>query len=112
MKSAVYRRFRRGRFFYHMAGLGKFKIANIDAKDGARGDNYGALDYILEFSYVPRPMISVQGIHSRGWNRFDDLSHTSGKLLSEVPHQERNVPLALPQGRDVDGKNIQSKKEI
>src|SRR5467141_4266842 len=57
-------------------------------------------------------MIPVQGIHSRGWNRFDDLSHTSGKLLREVPHQQRNIPLAFPQGRNVDGKNIQAKKEI
>src|SRR6267378_5638518 len=112
MKSAVYRRFRRGRFFYHMAGLGKFKIANIDAKDGTRGDDYGALDHILQFSYVPRPMISAQGIHCCRWNRLNHSVHAPGKLLREVPHQERNIPLAFPQGRNMDRENIQAKEEI
>jgi hypothetical protein len=35
-----------------------------------------------------------------------------GKLLREVPHQERNVSLAFPQGRNVNRKNIQPKEEI
>ncbi len=29
-----------------------------------------------------------------------------------MPHQERNIPLALLQGRNVYGKDIQAKKEI
>jgi len=110
MKSAVYRRFRRGRFFYHMAGLGKFKIANIDAKDGTRGDDYGALDHILEFSHVPRPVISAQGIHCCRWNRLNHSVHAPGKLLREVPHQERNIPLAFPQGRNMHRKTFKRKK--
>src|SRR5260370_34565259 len=57
-------------------------------------------------------MIAGQGIHWRGWNRFDDLSHALGKLLREVPQQQRNIPLAFSQRRNVDGKNIQAKKEI
>src|SRR6267143_6759519 len=112
MKSAVCRRFQKSRFFYRMAGLGKFKIAHIDAKGGARRDDYSALDHILEFSYVPRPVVSAQGIHCRRRNRFDDPFHTSGKLLREVPHQQWNIPLPFPQGRNVNRKNIQAKKEI
>jgi hypothetical protein len=95
-----------------MAGLGKSQIANIDTQGWTRRDNYGALDYILEFSYVPRPMISAQGIHCCGWNRFHDLIHTFGKLLREVWYEERNVPPAFSQGRNVHGKNIQGKEEI
>jgi len=57
-------------------------------------------------------MIPVQGIHCRGWNCLQDFFHASGKLLREVPHQERNIPLTFPQGRNVDGKNVQAKEEI
>src|SRR6267378_4310863 len=95
-----------------MAGLGKFEIADIDAKDWTRGDDYGALDHILKFSYVPRPMVSAQGIHCRRRNRLNHPVHAPGKLLREVAHQERNIPVAFPQRRNVDGKNIQTKEEI
>src|SRR5467141_4191415 len=98
--------------FLRMTDLGRFQISHIDTQGRTRRDNYGALDYILKFSYVPWPMISAQGIHCRGWNCFHDLFHASGKLLRKVPHQERNIPLAFPQGRNVDGKNIQTKEEI
>src|SRR5258708_19979659 len=57
-------------------------------------------------------MISGQGIHCRGRNRFNGSAHAAGKLLREVPHQERNVPLAFSQGRHLDRKNIQAKEEI
>src|SRR5260370_24889357 len=77
-----------------------------------RRDDYGALDQVLEFSYVPRPMISGQRIHCRRWNRINRPVHAPGKLLREVPHQERNIPLPFPQGRNVDWKNIQAKEEI
>src|SRR6266478_843396 len=98
--------------FFWMAGLGKFQISHVDAEGGTRRDNYRALDHILKFSYVPRPMISAQGIHCRRGNSFNHSVHAAGKLLREVPHQERDIPLAFPQGRDVDGKNIQAKEEI
>src|SRR5258708_20151194 len=98
--------------FFQCMGLGNFKTANVNIKERARRDNYGALDYILKFSYVPRPMISAQGIHCCGWNRLHDPFHASGKLLREVPHQQRNIPLAFPQGRDVNGEYIQAKEEI
>src|SRR5260370_9423415 len=95
-----------------MTDLGKFQITHVDTQGRTRRDNYGTLDYILEFSYVPRPMISAQGIHRRRWNRFHDLFHTSGKLLREVPHQERNIPLALAKGWKMNRKNIQASEEI
>src|SRR5258708_17598210 len=57
-------------------------------------------------------MISAQGLHCCGWNRLHDLFHASGKLLREVPYQQRNIPLAFPQGRDMNGKYVQAKEEI
>src|SRR5882724_4218577 len=57
-------------------------------------------------------MIPGQGIHCRGRNSLNHPVHTSGKLLREVPHQQRNIPLAFPQGRDMYGKDIQAKEEI
>src|SRR6267143_188367 len=105
-------RFRRSGFFCRRASLGKFKIGNIDAQDRTRRYDYGTLDHILKFSYVPWPMISAQGIHCRRRNRFNHPVHAAGKLLREVPHQQRDIPLAFPQGRDVDGENIQAKEEI
>ncbi len=51
--------------FFRMTDLGKFQISHIDGQGRASRDNYGALDHILEFSNVSRPMISAQGIHRR-----------------------------------------------
>src|SRR5229473_4960624 len=98
--------------FFRMTDLGKSQISHIDTKGRTRRDNYRALDHILEFSYVSRPMISAQRVHCRRRNRIHDLFHASRKLLREVPHQERNISLAFPQGWNVDGKNIQTKEEI
>ena len=70
-------RFRRSGLFHRGAGVGKFKIANIDAKGRTRRDDYGALNHILKFSYVPRPMISAEGVHVRRRNRIHGLFHTS-----------------------------------
>ena len=105
-------RFRRTGSSLRRASPGRFKIGDIHAQDRTRRYDYGALDHILKFSYVSRPMIPAQGIHCRRGNRFDYPVHAAGKLLREMPHQERNIPLAFPQGRDVHGKNIQAKKEI
>lgn len=58
-------RFRRGGLFYGAAVLGKSKITHIDTQHRTGRDDYGALDHILKFSYVPRPLISAQGIHRR-----------------------------------------------
>src|SRR6266853_549955 len=106
-------RFRKSRFFCRWwATLRKFQISHIDAKRGPRRNNYGAFDHILEFSYVPRPMIPAQRIHCCRGDCFYDLFHSPGKLLREVPREKRNVPVAFPQGRNVDRKDIQTKEEI
>ena len=65
MKRPVCRGFRRFGRFQWMADPGKFQISHIDAQRRTRRDNYGALDHVLEFSYVPRPMVSAQCIHRR-----------------------------------------------
>jgi len=64
----------------------------------------------LKFSYVPRPMIAAQGIHCCRWNRLNHPVHAPGKLLREVPHQERNIPLAFRQGGTCTGKTFKRKK--
>ena len=52
-------RFLSSDLFNRNPSLGKFKIGNIDTQHRARRNNHGALDDILEFSYVPRPMIAA-----------------------------------------------------
>jgi hypothetical protein len=52
-------------FFFRMTALGKFQISHLDAQGRTRRDNDGALDHILKFPYVSRPMIAAQGIHRR-----------------------------------------------
>ena len=64
MKRAICR-FRRGGLFYGTAVFGKSKITHIDTQHGRRRDDYGTFDHILKFSYVPRPVISAQGIYRR-----------------------------------------------
>src|SRR5580704_14169276 len=109
MKCPVYGGFRSGASFFRVSGFGKLQIGKIEVQQGPCRNNYGAFDYVLEFSYVSRPMISAQGIHRWRRNRFYELVHTSGELLREVPHQVWNIPFTLSQGWNLDGKDIESK---
>jgi len=92
--------------------LGNLKSLTSTVRAGPVEMIYGPLDHILEFSYVSghwyrhRASIAAEAIVSMVF------FHTSGELLREVPHQERNVSLPFPQGRNVDGKNIHAEKEI
>src|SRR5580700_9890429 len=63
MKCPVCGGFRSRRSLFRMSSLGKLQIGNIEVQDGPGRNNYGAFDYVLEFSHISRPMISAQGIH-------------------------------------------------
>jgi hypothetical protein len=65
VECTILRRARRIGLFDWMADLGKFQISHIDVERRTRRDNDRALDHILEFSYVPRPMVPAQSIHRR-----------------------------------------------
>ena len=53
-----------------------------------------------------------QSLHRFRLNRVNCLEHSSCGLLDKIPCQERNVSRTFPQGRDLDGKNIQAIVEI
>ena len=63
MKCSACSGFRSRGSFFRASGLGKLQIGNIEVQNRPCRKYYGAFDYVLEFSYVSRPMIPAQGIH-------------------------------------------------
>ena len=82
------------------------------SQNRAIGENDRPLDEVLQFPDIARPLPVGQRSHGLGRYGFDVLVHFAGKPLHEMPRQQRNVLPALAQGRHLDGKNIQTVKQI
>src|SRR6266513_2490098 len=59
----------------------QFQIGNIEVKHRPCRNNDSSFDHILEFAYVPGPLVSAQRVHRRGWNRVNHLVHAPAELL-------------------------------
>jgi hypothetical protein len=57
----------------------------------------GALNQILQFADIPRPLVVDQRQHGRFRYYFDALADLAAAQLDEVPHQPLNVFAAVPQ---------------
>jgi len=90
--------------------LAQFRDRHI--KCLAAREDYSALDEILQFPNVARPLPIRQGFHRAGRNRFDVLLHLPGEPVHEVANQHRNIFPPFPQWRDPNGKDIQSAVQI
>src|SRR5207245_4055806 len=90
----------------------QFQIGNIEVKHRPCRNNDSSFDHILEFAYVPGPLVSAQRVHRRGWNRVNHLVHAPAELLRKVADEQRNILLTLPQGWDGYGKDVDAKKQI
>src|SRR5207302_1579674 len=78
----------------------QFQIGNIEVKHRPCRNNDSSFDHILEFAYVPGPLVSAQRVHRRGWNRVNHLVHAPAELLRKVADEQRNiVPLSATSKR-------------
>src|SRR5580704_6774525 len=84
------------------------KVPKRYLQNAARGQNYGTLDHVFQFSNVSRPPVFSQGFHGSGWDRINRFVHLLRSLPDEMLHEQRNVIRALAQGRNRDWENIQA----
>src|ERR1700685_4670599 len=89
-----------------------FEIAEWDLEQRALGKDDRSLDDVLQFPDIARPGVTNQRVHGFRRDGVDLLGHVERKVLREVPDKERYIFSALAQWRNVDGKDVQSIKQI
>src|SRR5271155_4315299 len=83
------------------------EIRNWGSEFAAARKDHRALDEILQFPDITRPIVAFQSLHHLVGNALDRLSLSSGELFNEVFYQQRDIVSAFPQGRQRDRKDIQ-----
>ena len=73
----------------------------------ARRHDYRPLNEILQFADVTRPMMAFERFHHFLGDAVDRFVLSLGELSNEVSCQKRDIAVSFPQGRQVDGKDIQ-----
>src|SRR5580692_2373277 len=84
----------------------------VNGEGFAIAQDNSALDHILQFAYIPRPVVILK--HPQGL--LIDVLKLFSRLLrvpfDEVFHQERNIVRPLSQRRQMNRKNIQPVEEV
>lgn len=76
------------------------------------GKNDGALNDVLEFPDIARPVVGNERRQSLVRDVRDGFADPVGERFDEVPHQGHDVVAPFTQGRQVNGKDIQAVVEI
>src|SRR5262245_15728332 len=78
----------------------------VAMNDVAFADQRRALDHVLEFAHVTRPVITHQHVYGRRGDSLDPLAVLAAVFFEEMVGQQQDVGLALAERRQVDRKNI------
>src|ERR1700739_1509794 len=70
--------------------------------------DYRSFDEVLKLSHVPRPTVCAEQVQRFFWNVADLLAHAPREYFNKVRHQKRNILPAFAEGRQYDGKDIQT----
>jgi hypothetical protein len=71
----------------------------LQLKDGSRCHDYSALDDILQFSDIARPIVAFQSFHYFVGDAIDRLALPLRKLSNEMFDQNRDIVFSFPQRR-------------
>ena len=74
--------------------------------------NDGTLQYILQLSNIPRPVIPREGFHRGFRNLVDCPAHPLRMFLNEVAGEQRYVFAALPKRRHAQRKDVEPVVQI
>ena len=96
-----------GRLVASRRGL-RFQFHQRHPQFGPFRQDHGTLDQIFELPDVARPGIAGEDRQGLRPYCLDPLAHTLRILLREVADEQGDVFEALPQGRDGEGKDIQT----
>ena len=72
----------------------------------SRRQDHGPLDHILQFANIAGPVVAAESIHGFTGGSIDGLFHALAEVLNEMSGQQGNIFLALPEGRQMDGKDV------
>ena len=86
------------------------QIAGLDFPTGFQ--NYGALDYVAQFTDVARPMMRQQLLLGRRRKLFNVLVHRGAELPQEMLRQQENIVASFAQRRRRKLHHIQPVKQI
>ena len=70
-----------------------------------------AIDAMLQLAHVAGPVVGIEGVEEF-LARVRFASSRGGSRSSKVTHQQRNVLLALAQGRQARGKDVEAVKQV
>src|SRR5258708_1898748 len=74
--------------------------------------DHRAFDHVLKLADISRPGVGTEGRHRLGWNVVDRLSHPAGEHPGKARYQHWDIPPALPQRWEEDGKHVQTLVEV
>ena len=87
-------------------------LRQVHHQRGVAVEDHRPLDHVAQLPDVARPAVAHQGIHVFLRYPLHALAEGLGELLDHGPHEQRDVVPTLPQGRDGDGKHVQTVVEI
>src|SRR5579863_1422808 len=82
-----------------------------DMEQGAGGKSDRALDSVLKFADISRPVVRDEARHGI-LGDLESLAAFRAEFLKEGANQERDVSLALTQRRQLDLDDVQTKKKV
>src|SRR5580704_940004 len=84
----------------------------VDTKRIRVAQCYSALNHVLQFADVSRPIVLLHKFQCLLLDRLDLLPHLLSKSANEVFDQDRNIGCSLAQRGHFDRHNIQPVKEV
>ena len=76
------------------------------------GQNYRALDAVLQLAHVPRPGVGFEVVE-RGWRQYQQfLVQILAELVDEMARQDQHIVATLAQGRNLDREHRQAEVQI
>src|SRR5664280_1423061 len=79
-----------------------------DGQIAVARQNDSALDCVLQFAHISRPVAADHPFHDRGGDGINLLAHSLAVLVHKVAHQQWNVVASLPERWNDDGKYVQA----
>ena len=93
-----------------LGGIVEINVGGVERGGGGKRD--AALDDVLQFADISRPVIVHQSLHRFGRNSGDGFSGFLCVALEKIIGERGNVFLVIAQRRNVDGHDVQAVVEV
>src|SRR5262245_39536986 len=93
-------------------GAGGQLGVDLEVEGGARREDDGALEHVLQLADVPGPSIGDETSHGLPAHSVDTLADASSELVDQEADQERDVLGAFPERGKRDGEDAEAIVEV